>query len=271
MDALAQSSLSARKIRADWNPSPKDPHLKCIGFVGWLESLNTFTVEPRSNAGFALAKEAHKATTARPRVLSAWLEIGAVFLLILCAIWTPMGPANTTASLLAVACILWFTARSSFTLHDLGFTARPSGTLITLGLGLLLAAIVVVGGVAIRPVLGPSHPVPMDRAWQYAIWAVMQEFILQSFFYLRLKSVLGHRRAALVAALLFAAVHLPSPVLTVLSFIGGLLFCELFHRYRNLVPIGLVHALLGLTIAATLPDSLLHHMRVGIGYLTYHP
>ncbi len=85
------------------------------------------------------------------------------------------------------------------------------------------------------------------------------------------ESLLGHRRAALFAATLFAVVHIPSPVLTLLSFIGGLLFCELFHRYRNLVPIGLVHALLGLTIAASLPDSLMHHMRVGIGYLSYHP
>jgi len=30
-----------------------------------------------------------------------------------------------------------------------------------------------------------------------------------------------------------------------------------------------VHAMLGLTIALTVPESLLHHMRVGIGYLRY--
>jgi hypothetical protein len=31
-----------------------------------------------------------------------------------------------------------------------------------------------------------------------------------------------------------------------------------------------VHALLGLTIALTAPDSINHHMRVGLGYLRYH-
>jgi hypothetical protein len=31
-----------------------------------------------------------------------------------------------------------------------------------------------------------------------------------------------------------------------------------------------VHAMLGLTIAMTMPDSVLHHMRVGMGYLRYH-
>jgi hypothetical protein len=43
----------------------------------------------------------------------------------------------------------------------------------------------------------------------------------------------------------------------------------MFRRYRNIFPLGLVHAALGLTIAASLPDSLLHHMRVGLGYLLY--
>lgn len=218
---------------------------------------------------FALTEKAQTPETSS--AVSALLELGLVFSLILSAVWTPVGLANTTASLAAVACILWFTARSRFTPRELGLVATSSGAIVTLSLGLLLAVGVFAGGAAIKPILGPSHPVPMDRAWQYAIWALMQEFILQSFFYLRLRSVLGHRRGALLAASLFAAVHLPSPALTLLSFIGGLLFCELFHRYRNLFAIGVAHALLGLTIASSLPDSLLHHMRVGIGYLTYHP
>jgi len=59
-------------------------------------------------------------------------------------------------------------------------------------------------------------------------------------------------------------------LLTVLSFLGGLLFCELFRRWRNLYPLGIIHAALGLTIAASLPDKWLHHMRVGMGDLTLH-
>jgi hypothetical protein len=43
----------------------------------------------------------------------------------------------------------------------------------------------------------------------------------------------------------------------------------MFRRYRSIYPIGIVHAVLGLTVAVTMPDSLLHHMRVGIGYLRY--
>ena len=90
---------------------------------------------------------------------------------------------------------------------------------------------------------------------QYLIWALVQQFILQSFFYVRLESLLGGRWAVLAAAGLFAAVHLPSPVLTVGSFVGGLFFCEMFRRYRNIFPLGLAHALLGLAMAASFSDA----------------
>ena len=129
---------------------------------------------------------------------------------------------------------------------------------------------IVVAGWLVRG-FGPAQPVPWERAWKYALWALEQEFILQSFFYVRMESLLGSRRAVWGASLLFCVAHLPSPVLTLMSLIGGLLFCEMFRRYRNIFPLGLVHGALGLTIAASLPDRWLHHMRVGLGYLTYHP
>lgn len=118
--------------------------------------------------------------------------------------------------------------------------------------------------------LGPPQPLPWHRAWQYAIWALLQQFILQSFIYVRLESAFGGWRAVIGASLLFAVAHIPNLLLTLLSLVGALFFCEMFRRYRNIFPLGLVHAAVGLTIAASLPDSLLHHMRVGIGYLTYH-
>lgn len=139
-----------------------------------------------------------------------------------------------------------------------------------LAAGALLVGVIAATGPVTR-IFGAAQSVPLHRAWQYSIWALVQEFILQSFFFVRLESVLGGRRAVWVAAVLFAIAHIPSPLLTLLSFLGALFFCEMFRRYRNILPLGVVHAALGLTVAASLPDSLLHHMRVGIGYLMYHP
>jgi hypothetical protein len=43
-----------------------------------------------------------------------------------------------------------------------------------------------------------------------------------------------------------------------------------FLRYRNLYPLALAHAILGITVAITIPGPMMHNMRVGLGYLKYH-
>jgi hypothetical protein len=197
-------------------------------------------------------------------------QVGLVFISIMIAVWTPRGLVNTSFSLLAALCVLWFSAGGRYSWRELGFFRPRAGAVAMLSAGTLMALTIVVAGWLVRG-FGPAQPVPWERTWKYALWALEQEFILQSFFYLRLESLLDSRRAVWGAALLFCVAHLPSPVLTGMSLIGGLLFCEMFRRYRNIFPLGLVHGALGLTIAASLPDRWLHHMRVGLGYLTYHP
>jgi hypothetical protein len=197
-------------------------------------------------------------------------QVGLVFALIMVAVWTPPGRVNAVSNLLAGLCILWFTVRSRYSVRQLGLARPGSGAVVTVMCGAFLMVAIVVIGSAIHN-LGPAQRVPWERIWKYALWALEQQFILQSFFYVRMESLLGSRRAVWGAALLFCLAHFPSPGLTLMSFIGGLLFCEMFRRYRNIFPLGLVHTALGLTIAASLPDRLLHHMRVGIGYLLYRP
>jgi membrane protease YdiL (CAAX protease family) len=117
----------------------------------------------------------------------------------------------------------------------------------------------------------PANPTwpNLRLAWQYVIWALLQEFMLQSFFFNRCEELYGSSAAVWMASTLFAAAHLPSPVLTTATLMGALFFCEMYRRFRSIYFLGIVHGMLGLTIAITLPDSLLHHMRVGIGYVRY--
>ncbi len=200
-------------------------------------------------------------------VLLNLLQIGLVFGLILVAVWTPQGRFNSAVSLAAAG----FTVVLAFRSHspeELGLSRPLAGSGVILGAGALLVLLIAAAGSLTRT-LGPPQPLPLHRAWQYAIWALLQQFILQSFIYLRLESVVGSQRAVLGAALLFSVAHLPNPWLTALSLVGALFFCEMFRRYRNIVPLALVHAALGLSIAASLPDHWLHHMRVGLGYLKY--
>ena len=58
-----------------------------------------------------------------------------------------------------------------------------------------------------------------------------------------------------MAALLFALAHLPNPILAPITLIWGLAACLLFLRYRNLYPLMIAHAILGITIAITIPGA----------------
>ena len=102
------------------------------------------------------------------------------------------------------------------------------------------------------------------------IWAFMQQFVLLDFFLLRLLRVLPSRGAAIfAAAALFSIAHLPNPLLTIATLAWGLAACAIFLKYRNLYVLGIAHGILGLCIAVSVPNTIHHHMRVGLGYLRY--
>ena len=197
------------------------------------------------------------------------LEIAVVVGLIVAAAWTPEGGLNEFFRIAVVACVVAFAVTGRWSPSEMGLTRPLAGVLSIVISGALLCGVIALAGMMLR-FAGAGHALPWTRSWQYVFWALAQEFILQSVLFLRLETIFGPKPAVVAAASLFAFVHLPSPVLTVLAFCGGMVFCELFRRSRNLYPIGLIHAALGLTIAASLPDHWLHHMRVGIGYLILH-
>lgn len=117
----------------------------------------------------------------------------------------------------------------------------------------------------------PASPLLFVRTYLfYAIWAFVQQFLLQCFFLARLRRLLpGATLAAAAAALVFALAHVPSAFLVPVTLLWGFAACLHFLRYRNLYPLALAHAILGITIAMTVPGPVVHNMRVGLGYLTY--
>ncbi|MGB0064117.1 MAG: CPBP family intramembrane glutamic endopeptidase, partial [Terracidiphilus sp.] len=106
----------------------------------------------------------------------------------------------------------------------------------------------------------------------YAIWSGVQQFLLLGVFLLRfLRLITRPASAALLASVLFALAHLPNPILTTVTFVWGFAACMLFLRYRNIYPLMIAHAVLGIAVAMTVPGPVDHNMRVGLGYLTYQP
>jgi hypothetical protein len=58
-------------------------------------------------------------------------------------------------------------------------------------------------------------------------------------------------------------------VLVPVTLVGGLILSELFRRYRTLYLLAVAQALLALPLSISVPETVLHDMRVGIGYVCY--
>lgn len=196
-----------------------------------------------------------------------WLEILLVYGLLEAVLWTPRSFWHSVLIVLEVGSVAWFSLQR-YRLEELGLVwPSRAGTARILALGALVAMAIL--AVAILT----GHPVPANpnwpkfqNLWPYVIWAVAQQFLLQSFFFLRAESQIGSRGAVWASTLLFTIAHLPNMVLTGLTLLGALFFTEAFRRYRSIYPLGIVHALLGMAIAYSFPDSVMHHMRVGLSY-----
>lgn len=137
-----------------------------------------------------------------------------------------------------------------------------------------VAAAIGAGLLAAGRLAGTLHPNGLHRslylsALGYLFWTLQQQFILQSFFFIRLEQWLGSRRAVWAAAGLFTVAHLPNPVLFPATLAAGLVFCAAFRRYRNIYTLAIAQAILGICLASAVPDAVHHHMRVGIGYLDW--
>jgi hypothetical protein len=116
-----------------------------------------------------------------------------------------------------------------------------------------------------------DKPSVYSKVLLYPIWALIQQFLVQSFFFLRLERLLrGGRRAVIATALLFSSAHIPNPVLVPVTLAGGLILSELFRRYRTLYPLAVAQVLVALALSVSIPQPVLHDMRVGIGYVCYH-
>jgi len=182
--------------------------------------------------------------------------------------WTPRSLGHSILIALVTISPLWLSWRSGLSRKELGLT-WPA---LTATCWIILSGAAIATAFPIIAVL-TGHPVPANPDWPrlnnilpYILWAFFQQFLLQSFFFLRMESAVGSVAALWLSTALFTVAHLPNLPLTALTFFGALFFTDLFRRFRSIYPLGIVHAMLGIAVAYTFPDSLMHHMRVGLSF-----
>jgi hypothetical protein len=189
--------------------------------------------------------------------------------LILFVLWTPEFPQRVLSPVAFVMTLAVVLARRP-SLDDLGIGRRGlARSLWILPATILLA----IASLLLARKIGTLHPLykgDFKHVAGYILWTLYQQFLLNDYFMPRLTRLLASENAAVgLAAVLFAAAHLPNLPLTGATLLWGAISCALFRRYHNLYALGLAQGVLGLCFAVCVPDALHHHLRVGLGYLRY--
>src|SRR5262245_28779139 len=136
-----------------------------------------------------------------------------------------------------------------------------------------LAALFTVSGSAIilaaGHLLGTLHSRPdlLSNLLALVVWGAGQQWILQTVFLREAQRATSPRAGIVIAAVLFAAIHLPNPVLTAMTMIGALGWCAIYDRYPTIVPLAISHAIATLAILYAFDDAITGRLRVGLAYL----
>jgi membrane protease YdiL (CAAX protease family) len=153
------------------------------------------------------------------------------------------------------------------TLIDLGFRFDnfwPAFRLLWLPTLTAIAFIVLGGwilahGISLRPLRPRLLVIPA--------WAIFQQYALQGYINRRAQIALDRGMASIaVVAMAFGVLHLPSPLLSSLAFVGAFVWAWVYQKYPNLPALVLSHTLISWTLALTIPQSLTQHLRIGFKY-----
>jgi len=197
------------------------------------------------------------------------VELIVGFGLIMLVLWMPDFPQRILSPVALIVTLAVVLARR-LSLNELGLGWRG----LAASFWILPAAVVLaIASVLVAKRLGTLHVLykgDLQHVAGYVLWTLYQQFLLNDLFMPRLTRLVANERAALgLAAVLFAAAHLPNLPLMAATLVWGAVSCALFQRYRNLYALGLAQGVLGLCFAICVPDALHHHLRVGLGYLRY--
>lgn len=168
---------------------------------------------------------------------------------------------------LALGLMIFSHRERAETLRTIGF--RSDNFLAACRLLLLPTVAAVLAILAVRWFSGHSLLAGpwRSRLLVLPLWTLFQQYALNGFINRRAQLAFGPgTKSILLVAVVFAILHLPNPILAILTFSGGLLWAAVYQRQPNLFALALSHTIVSLTLALTVPPHFLNSLRVGFKY-----
>jgi membrane protease YdiL (CAAX protease family) len=186
---------------------------------------------------------------------------------ILAYVWLVEGNAPRDVVYVPSALVVTLTIWHDRVHGEWGFSrhALGQGLYSTLAITFPLLLLILGAGFAIgtlhdrRDLLGSLAPL--------VVWGGAQQWVLQTVVLREAQRATSRRAGIVVAALLFGAVHLPNPFLTFVTTGSALLWCWLYDRYLNVIPLALSHGMGTLAILYAFDAEITGRLRIGTAYL----
>jgi membrane protease YdiL (CAAX protease family) len=204
--------------------------------------------------------------------LALW-EVASVVVSCLIAEWVVLSMLNDRRWFVAVpiALALVFMLFShrvhGETLRDLGFRLDNFAAalkLLAIPTVVVVVVIIIFGRFTnVDPIASPLRA----RFLLVPLWALFQQYALQGYINRRLQLALGSGwKSVLITGLLFSVIHLPNPLLALLTLLGGVIWAAVYQRQPNLFALAVSHSITALTVTLFLPLNLITGLRVGFKY-----
>ena len=99
------------------------------------------------------------------------------------------------------------------------------------------------------------------------LWGGAQQWVLQTVVLREAQRTSSRAKGILIAAVLFGVIHLPNPLLAPLTGAAALIWCRLYDRDPNIIPLAFSHGLGTLALRYAFDEMITGHLRIGAAYL----